>query len=58
MLRLSNRGPLGGLYFANAWVRLGGGYETCITSGFLACAAVMKDARGPGLVRKIMSGLT
>lgn len=43
MLRLSNRGPIEGLYFANAWVRLGGGYEPCITSGFLAFRELLKD---------------
>jgi phytoene dehydrogenase-like protein len=44
-LRLSNRGPLEGLYFANAWVRLGGGFETCITSGFLAYNEILKDLK-------------
>ena len=48
MLRLPNRGPLPGLYFANAWVRLGGGYEPCMTSGFLTCGEIMKDARRTG----------
>jgi len=45
IFRLGNRGPLGGLYFANAWVRIGGGYEPCITSGYLASIEVMKDAQ-------------
>jgi prolycopene isomerase len=44
MFRLGNRGPLRGLYFANAWVRIGGGFEPCITSGYLASAEIMKDA--------------
>lgn len=54
MLRLPNRGPLEGLYFANAWVRLGGGFETCITSGFFAFAEVMKDARGVKGLKKYL----
>lgn len=50
--RLSNRGPLERLYFANAWVRMGGGMETCITSGMFAFGEVMKDLRGTkGLAR-------
>ena len=58
MLRLSNRGPLKGLFFANAWVRLGGGYEPCITSGFLACTDIIKDARGPGVLGKMISQIS
>ena len=46
ILRLSNRGPLEGLYFANAWVRMGGGMETCIHSGLLAFSEIMKDVKG------------
>lgn len=53
-LRLSNRGPLEGLYFANAWVRLGGGYEPCITSGYLACGEIMKDIRGAGPLERML----
>jgi phytoene dehydrogenase-like protein len=44
IFRLGNRGPLGGLYFANAWVRIGGGFEPCITSGYLASAEITKAA--------------
>jgi prolycopene isomerase len=52
--RLPNRGPLERLYFANAWVRLGGGFETCMTSGFLAFLEVMKDVKGvTGLKKKL-----
>lgn len=40
---LPNRGPLEGLYFANAWVNIGGGFETCIVSGFMAAKEAMKD---------------
>ncbi len=54
MLRLPNRGPLERLYFAGAWVRMGGGFETCIQSGLLACGEVMKDRRGVrGLARAV-----
>jgi len=57
MFRLPNRGPLEGLYFANAWVRLGGGFETCMTSGFLAYLEVMKDVKGVGGIKKLLPGL-
>jgi ferredoxin-NADP reductase len=40
---LPNRGPLEGLYFANAWVNIGGGFETCIESGWMAARDAMKD---------------
>lgn len=54
ILRLANRGPLEGLYFANAWVRPGGGFETVISSGYLAFAEVMKDVKGvKGLARAL-----
>jgi len=52
--RLSNRGPLEGLFFANAWVRPGGGYETCITSGYLAFSEIMKDEQGAGRLEKMI----
>jgi len=54
IMRLSNRGPLEGLFFANAWVRLGGGYEPCITSGYLACSEILKDEKGAGAVGKAL----
>jgi len=54
ILRLPNRGPLDGLYFANAWVRIGGGFETVISSGYLAFTEVMKDVKGvKGLARAL-----
>jgi phytoene dehydrogenase-like protein len=46
MMRLPNRGPLEGLYFAGAWVRMGGGFETCMQSGMLAYGEVVKDHKG------------
>jgi phytoene dehydrogenase-like protein/ferredoxin-NADP reductase len=43
MLSLPMRGPLEGLYFANAWVNLGGGFETCISTGAMASRDVLRD---------------
>jgi len=40
------RGPLEGLYFANAWVNIGGGFETCIVSGYRAAREVLQDMDG------------
>ncbi len=45
---LPNRGPLEGLYFANAWVNLGGGYETCMFSGHQASKEVLEDMERGG----------
>jgi len=42
LLRLGNRSPLEGLYFASAWTLPGGGYQTCMTSGFLAGSMALK----------------
>ena len=56
--RLGNRGPLDGLYFANAWVRPGGGYETVITSGYLAFGEIMKDERGAGALEKLIPDMS
>lgn len=58
MFRLPNRGPLEGLYFAGAWVRLGGGFETCITSGFFAFGEIMKDLKGVRGLAKAMPGFS
>jgi prolycopene isomerase len=44
---LPARGPLSGLYFANAWVNIGGGFMPCIMSGFLAARDLLEDAK-PG----------
>jgi phytoene dehydrogenase-like protein len=54
MFRLPNRGPLEGLYFGNAWVRMGGGFETAIGSGYLAFGEVMKDVQGVKGLKKLM----
>ncbi len=49
MDHLPNRGPLEGLYFAGAWANIGGGYETCIFSGFFASRQLLEDMeRGGG----------
>ena len=37
------RGPVEGLYFAGAWVNIGGGFEPCMASGALAARQVVKD---------------
>lgn len=39
--RLPQKGPLGGLWFAGAWTRPGGGFEPCITSGYTAAREVI-----------------
>jgi phytoene dehydrogenase-like protein/ferredoxin-NADP reductase len=49
MQRLPNRGPLEGLYFANAWMRVGGGYQPCIDSGRQAAKDVMEDMESGGM---------
>ncbi|MFB0564018.1 MAG: phytoene desaturase family protein, partial [Candidatus Lokiarchaeia archaeon] len=43
MDRLPQEGPLKGLYFAGAWTRIGGGFQTCIMSGILAANNVMAE---------------
>lgn len=48
MLSLPMRGPLEGLYFANAWVNLGGGFETCIATGAMASRDVLRDMEKGG----------
>ena len=45
VFRLSNRGPLGGLYFAGAWARPGGGFEPTVMSGRLAAEMVHAASR-------------
>ncbi len=42
-LHMPMRGPLEGLYFANAWVNIGGGFEPCIASGAMASREVLRD---------------
>jgi len=45
---LPQRGPVEGLYFAGAWVNIGGGFEPCIASGALAARQVIKDMEKGG----------
>lgn len=40
---LPTRGPIEGLYFANAWVNISGGFEPCVISGKMAANEVIKD---------------
>ncbi|MCC6748775.1 MAG: NAD(P)/FAD-dependent oxidoreductase [Deltaproteobacteria bacterium] len=46
--RLDQRGPLGGLWFAGAWTRPGGGYAPCVASGCAAAEAILAE-RGAAL---------
>ncbi len=39
--RLSQTGPIAGLYFAGAWTQTGGGFETCIGSGMDAARLLL-----------------
>jgi len=54
MARMPNRGPLDGLYFANAYTFIGGGYEPCIASGYKASADVLDDMERGGREPKVM----
>jgi phytoene dehydrogenase-like protein len=56
LFRLPNRGPLEGLSFANAWVRTGGGFESCIASGYFAYGEVMKDLKGVSGLKRLIPG--
>jgi prolycopene isomerase len=40
-LRLDQRGPIDGLWFAGAWTQPGGGYHPCILSGHEAARAIL-----------------
>ncbi len=48
MDRLPARGPLDGLYFANAWVNIGGGFEPSIVSGYMTSRQVLEDMESGG----------
>lgn len=56
-VRLPNRGPLEGLYFGNAWVHIGGGYEPCIVSGYQASVEVLRDMEAGGRDAKVADRL-
>lgn len=51
------RGPLEGLYFANAWVNIGGGFETCIASGYRAAREALRDMEQEGHDATVMDKL-
>ncbi len=59
---LPNRGPLDGLYFAGAWVNIGGGFETCIVSGYMAAREALEDmergGRDVAVMERIQSQLS
>ncbi len=57
MQRLPNRGPLGGLYLAGAWVRVGGGFQPCIDSGRTAAENVLEDMEKGGMGTVEIDGL-
>ena len=49
MMRLNSKGPIPGLYFAGAWVNLGGGYSTSITSGRMAAGMYLEEKEKGGV---------
>ena len=57
MNRLPNRGPLEGLYFAGAWVRVGGGFQPCIDSGRTAAREVIEDMERGGMEAAAIASL-
>ncbi|MFW9896900.1 MAG: phytoene desaturase family protein [Candidatus Thorarchaeota archaeon] len=48
MMRMNSKGPIPGLYFAGAWVNLGGGYSTSITSGRMAAGMYLEEKEKGG----------
>ncbi len=46
LVRMPPRGPLEGLYFSNAWVNIGGGYEPSIYGGYITTKEVLQDMEG------------
>jgi len=48
LVRMPARGPLDGLYFAGAWVNIGGGYEPSLYSGYLTAGEVLEDLERGG----------
>jgi len=55
--RIPHRGPLDGLYFANAWVNIGGGFFPCIFGGWLASNDVLEDMEQGGRAPGLMTGM-
>ncbi|MCX5997497.1 MAG: FAD-dependent oxidoreductase [Chloroflexi bacterium] len=56
-LHMPMRGPLEGLYFANAWVNIGGGFETCIATGAMASREVLKDMEKGSWDTEVIPGI-
>ncbi len=48
LTRMPAMGPVEGLYFAGAWVNIGGGYEPSLYSGYLTARQVLKDLEKGG----------
>lgn len=44
--RLSQKGPLKGLWFTGAWTRPGGGYQPCLMSGRNAAHKILTELKG------------
>ncbi len=55
--RLPNRGPLEGLFFAGAWVRMGGGFQPCIESGRAAAEEIIEEMDRGGMEPGAIGGL-
>lgn len=55
--QLPSRGPLRGLYFAGAWVRIGGGYMPSMFSGRLAAKEMLEDMEAADKGRAFISGM-
>ena len=57
LTRLPSHGPLEGLFFASAWVGMGGGFLPSILGGRFAANAVLEDmgqgGRAPGLMNRM-----
>jgi prolycopene isomerase len=54
LVRMPNRGPLDGLYFAGSYAFIGGGYEPSIVSGFQASREVLQDMERGGRDAAVM----
>lgn len=46
VLRMSQRGPLGGLYFVGGWTQPGCGFEPCMMSGKMVARDIMRRHKG------------
>lgn len=48
-MQIPSRGPLEGLYFACAWVNLGGGYFPSMLNGYIASNELLEDMESGGV---------